>query len=193
MKSYRKHHRELDDDDSLCYMTEVNKGAQKIMIDIPDQLTSVFSWTIFTGLFIIFLVGTIYLVLRFESPDNLKTTFKDTARYESSAFNAPKLPITERLITRRKLCSTMFKNLYSSVEQMDSNINRRMSKLMALDINSGDVHYVFTNNTHVPWLFICSLESALNATNNNNRVNVFIVDGIEFQHPMYDRRSLVCT
>lgn len=187
MKGCRKHHRKLEDDDSLCYMTEVNKGAQKIMTDVPDELTSVFSWTILTGLFTIFLVGTMYLVLRFESSENLKTTFKDTARHGLSANNA-QLPIAERQITR-KLCSAWSKDY--SVKQMNSNINRRISKLMTLDINSDDVHYVFTNNTYVPWLFVCSLESALNAINNNNRVNVFIVDGIEYQRPLYDGPSLV--
>lgn len=193
MKGRRKYRRELEYDyDSSCHMADLDKGVQKIVTDVPDQRTSVVSWIILTGLFIIFLVVIMYLVLRFESPENPNTTVKDTALYRSSAFHAPKLQVTGRLKTR-ELCSALSNDLYL-LEPMGyvSEINRQMSKLMTLDINSGDVHYVFSNNTHVPWLFMCSIESALNAVNNNSRVNVFIVDGIEFQRPVYDGQNMVC-
>lgn len=191
MKGYRKYHRQLEDDDSSCHIVDLDKGVQKIMTDVPDQRTSVVSWIILTGLFIIFLVAIMYLLLRFESPENPDTTVEGTALYRSSAFRAPEVPMTGRLKTR-ELCSALSNDLYSLEPiRYISDFNRQMSKLMTLDINSGDVHYVFTNNTHVPWLFMCSIESALNAVNNNSRVNVFIVDGIEFQRPVYDGQNMV--
>lgn len=177
MRGYRKNHRVIEN--------------QKTVTDIPEQWKLVFSWIILTGLFIIFLVGIMYLVLRFESPEYSETTVRDTVLYRSSAFRVPELPMDERLKTR-ELCSALSNVLYS-LEPMNyvSDINRQSSKLTTLDINSGDMHYVFTNNSHVPWLFLCCLESALNAVNNNSRVNVFVVDGIEFQRPLYGGLNVV--
>jgi hypothetical protein len=53
------------------------------------------------------------------------------------------------------------------------------------------VHYVLANDTHVPVLFACSLESVLRTVDNRSRVNVFVVFGIEFERPVLDKQRPV--
>lgn len=68
MKITRKCHHGGDEEDDVCYMLKVNKGAQKIITAFPDQLALVFTWSLLTVVFVVFLMTTTYLVLRFELP-----------------------------------------------------------------------------------------------------------------------------
>ncbi|XP_022161138.1 uncharacterized protein LOC111027193 isoform X2 [Myzus persicae] len=68
MKISRKCRHGGDDDDDVCFMAKVNKGAQKIMVAVPDQLAVVFMWSLFTGVFIVFLMTATCVILRIESP-----------------------------------------------------------------------------------------------------------------------------
>lgn len=181
MKNCRKCHHKLEDDDSVSHMSEVNKGAQKIITDIPDQLMSVFMWTVLTGVFIFVLVVATYLMLKFETSSSDKLSIL-------SAFHATEQPPVILNVTTREFCSTVSKELYSLEQMGYVNADRHVSRLMAMNISADDVHYVFINSTHVPWLFTCSLESALRAVkNDNSRINVFVVYGIQFERPVYDQ------
>lgn len=68
MKITRKCRHGGDEEDDVCYMVKVNKGAQKIITAFPDQLALVFTWSLLTIVFVIFLMTASYLVLRFELP-----------------------------------------------------------------------------------------------------------------------------
>jgi len=195
MKGCQKyHHHKSEDDDSVSYMSEVNKGAQKIITEIPDQLTSVFIWIVSTGFFIFILVMVTYLVLKYESPTDLvASSAKDSVIMlpRPSPFHSPEPAPTIVNVTPREFCSTVSKDLYSLEQIGYVDTDRWVSKLMALKIGTGDVHYVFINNTHVPWLFTCSIESTLRAVSNNSRVNVFVIYGIESKSSLSDKQSLV--
>lgn len=166
MKGFSKCYHEKEKNDDVSHMYEVNKGAQKIMTEMPDQLTSLFKWVVVTTLFAVFFVTATYVLVLLE--------------HETS--ERMPIPSSESLVAaNRKLCSTAANVLYdrgqSAADSVDLN---RMpgSKLMTLDVDPQDVHYVFVNDTHVPWLSMCSLETALRAVGNNGRVNVFVVSGV---------------
>lgn len=174
MKGCRKCKLGSEDDDSVCGM--VNKGAQKIMTEGSDHLTSVFSWTLLTGAFIIFLVIATCVVLRFESPSQQVASSSDGARMPY-AFHTPD---TVKMTT----CLT------TSEHSLEQTVHRT-SKFIAMDIGSDDVHYVFTNSTDLPESYTCSLESALRSAGHDSRVNVFIIDGIVIEKPPHDRQHKV--
>lgn len=165
---YRKCDHSLEYGDSVCHMTEVNKGARKIMTEVPDELTSMITWTVLASVFILLLMAATCLVLTIESTAN-------------------ELPVAVHLVgespavankTARKLCS--YTDLHVTLEQLDAAC--RKSELMTLQgVSVDDVHYVFADTATVPWVSVCSLESALRAVGNNSRVNVFVVSGIEDQ------------
>lgn len=176
MKDFRKCHHESMDEDSVSHMSEVNKGAQKIITNVPDHLTSMFMWSVLTGVFIFFLVMATYLVLKLES------SLSHNLSAVPSALHAAEQPPAILNVTTREFCSTVSKELYSLEQMGYVNADHHMSRLMAMNISADDVHYVFTNSTHVPWLSACSVESALKAVGNDkSRVNVFVVHGIQFE------------
>jgi len=145
MKISRKCRHGGDDDDDVRFMAKVNKGAQNIMVKVPDQLAVVFMWSLLTGVFIITLMTATCVVLRIESPS-----------FPSAALQT----------SRGGRCPTVSKH----------------SLVTRLDIDPGDVHYVFLgDDDRIPQLSACSLESAVNARpgNDNGRVNVFVVGGIK--------------
>ncbi|XP_060853111.1 uncharacterized protein LOC132930981 [Rhopalosiphum padi] len=90
MKITRKCRHGGDEEDDVCYMSKVNKGAQKIMIAVPDQLAVVFMWSLVTGVFIFFLMTATYLVLKFESPSPLPSP--SAALHSSRAERCPTEP-----------------------------------------------------------------------------------------------------
>jgi len=92
MKINRKCHHGGDDYDDVCFMSKVNKGAQKIIIAIPDQLAVVFMWSLLTGMFIVFLMVATCVVLRIESPP-----FPSAALQTSRCPTASRHPLVARL------------------------------------------------------------------------------------------------
>lgn len=149
--------RDLLQHDSVGHMAAVNKGARKIMTEIPDQLMSVFTWTVFAGACIFVLLTATCLVLMYESCDR---------DYVADASPGP-----AHHDAARGLCP--FKDPRRFRRHAPS------SKLMTLDIGVDDVHLVFTpHDAFVPWSYACSLESALKAAGNGSRVNVFVVHGV---------------
>lgn len=184
MKGCRKCHPELKVGDSVYYMKEVNKGAQKIMTAIPDQLAVLFTWTVLTVVFVFFLVMSAYLVLRFELSAKPMFRSGEPAISVPSALYAQKPPAVVN-VTAREFCTTVSKDLYSLELIGYVDTDRRVSKLTGLDIGAGDVHFVFTNQTYVSWLSTCSLESVVRSIGNSGRVNVFVVSGIEFERPLF--------
>lgn len=68
MKITRKCRHGGDEEDDVCYMFKVNKGAQKIITAFPDQLSLVFMWSLLIVVFVVFLMTATYLVLSFELP-----------------------------------------------------------------------------------------------------------------------------
>jgi len=189
MKGCRKCHHESEDNDSMCHMVEVNKGARKIMTEIPDQLTSVFTWAVVTGAFILMLGTATYLVLVIE----LSTTNVPVSSPKHSVVSLPfaAQPTAAVVnVTTREFCSTVSKELYSLERVGYVDAEHKVSKLMALDISVSDVHYVFTDTTHVSWFSTCALESTLKAIGRSGRVNVFVIHGIE-NDQSHDRQRLV--
>lgn len=171
----------------IGHLTEVNKGARKIMTEIPDQLASVFKWTIYIGVFIVFFMVSTYYILKYETSA------------KSQVFNGNTNPVSSELrssetmvvnVTTREFCSTMAKDLYSLEQLGYTDTERRVSKLMATDIGVDDVHYVLINSTHIPWLTACSLESALKAVGNESRVNVFVVYGVNSERYTYGNQPV---
>lgn len=162
--------------DSVCHMAEVNKGARKIIADVPEQLASMLAWTVLAGVFIVVLMTATYLVLRVET--NVTGTL--------SAPTGPTgiQPMASNVAVREQ-CS--FKEQYAALEQLGYvDAGQRTSKLMNLrGVGAGDVHYVFADTETVPWLSVCSLESTLRAAGNHSRVNVFVVNGIDNQYPAW--------
>jgi len=147
MKISRKCRHGGDDDDDVRFMAKVNKGAQNIMVAVPDQLAVVFMWSLLTALFIVILMTATCIVLRVESPS---------------------FPPAALQTTRGARCSAVSEN----------------SLVARLDVDPGDVHYVFLDDdddNRIPLLSACSLESAVNAGpgDSNGRVNVFVVSGIK--------------
>lgn len=184
MKGCRKCHPGLKVGDSVRYM-EVNKGAQKIITAIPDQLTVLFTWTVLTVVFVFFFAISAYLVLRFEL--SAKPTFRSgepAVPVVPSALYAQKPPAVVN-VTAREFCTTVSKDLYSLEQIGYVDTDRRVSKLTGLDVGAGDVHFVFTDQTYVSWLSTCSLESVVRSIGNSGRVNVFVVSGIEFERPLH--------
>lgn len=92
MKFNRKCRHGGDDYDNVCFMSKVNKGAQKIMIAVPDQLADVFMWSLLTGVFIVFLLVATCIVLRIESPP-----FSSAALQTSRCQTASRHPLVARL------------------------------------------------------------------------------------------------
>ncbi|XP_025204548.1 uncharacterized protein LOC112601257 [Melanaphis sacchari] len=68
MKINRKCRHGGDEEDDVRYMSKVNKGAQKIMVAVPDQLAMVFMWFLMVAVFVVFLMTATYLILMYESP-----------------------------------------------------------------------------------------------------------------------------
>lgn len=156
--------------DSVRHMAAVSKGARKIMIEIPDQLTSVFTWTVFAAACIFVLLTAACLVLMYESCDRAVDVADMTPR--TARHDARELcPFKDRRRLRRHVPP---------------------SKLMALDIGTNDVHLVFVSHgEYVPWSYACSLESALRAAGNGSRVNVFVVHGVGEREPGQNEPSRV--
>ncbi|VVC28657.1 Hypothetical protein CINCED_3A001813 [Cinara cedri] len=190
MKGCRKCHAKLKVGDSLIYMKGVNKGAQKIMTAVPDQLMRLFTWIGLMFVFVFFFVMATYMVLGFElSPKSMLSSDKGIVSVPSTLY-AQKSPVVEN-VTTREFCSTLFKNLDSLEHTGYVDTDRRVSKLLSLDIRVSDVHFVFMNTTHIPWLSSCSLESVLRNIGKNGRVNVFVISGIEFERPLYNGQQKI--
>jgi len=68
MKIIRKCRHSGDDYDDVRFMAKVNKGAQNIMVAVPDQLAVMFMWSLLTAVFIVILMTATCVVLMFESP-----------------------------------------------------------------------------------------------------------------------------
>lgn len=184
MKDCRKCYHGQVDEDSVSHMSEVNKGAQKIMTNVPDHLTSMFMWSVLTGVFIFFLVMVTYLVLKLESSSSHNFSAAP------STLHTAEQPPAILNVTTREFCSTVSKELYSLEQMGYMNADHHMSRLMAMNVSADDVHYVFINSTHVPWLSACSVESALKALGNDkSRVNVFVIYGIKFERSENDKRQ----
>lgn len=190
MKGCRKCHTELKVSDSLIYMKDVNKGTQKIMTTIPDQLTRLFMWTVLTIVFVFFLVIATYLMLWFELSSKSMLSSEKTVISIPSALHAQEPPMVLNATTRG-FCSTVSRDLYSPKQIGHVDTDHRISKLLSLNISASDVHFVFTNTTHVPWLSTCSLESVLRSIGNKGRVNVFVVSGIEFERPQFNGQNKI--
>lgn len=154
----------------MCHMTEVNKGARKIMSEVPDELTSMITWTVLGGAFILLLMAATCLVLSVESTASELPVAAHLAGDTSAVTNK----------TAQKLCLAST-DLHVTLEQLDATC--LTSELMTLrGLGVDDVHYVFTDTATVPWESVCSVESALWAVGNSSRVNVFVVRGLEDQH-----------
>lgn len=190
MKGCQKCYNETKFDDSVSYMKEVNKGTQKIMTAIPDQLTKLFTWTVLTVVFAFFLMMSMYLVLRFE------LSSKPMVLSEEAVVSVPSILYLQKSqtvvnVTTREFCSTVSKDLYSLEQIGYVDADRRVSKLIGLEINANDVHFVFTNPNYVPLMSMCSLESVLASVGNKGRVNVFIISGIEFYQPLNNDKNII--
>lgn len=172
---------ESEDDCYVCNL--VNKDdRQKTTTD--DRC----SWTALVWWLILILLLVALCAFWFE----WSSTREPPAECDKMPFEFPATnpPVIVR-VTNREFCSTLSKDLYSLEQMGYVDAVRRVSKLMTMDIGPGGVHYVFTNSTHAPWLYTCSLESTLRAVGNCSRVYVFVIDGIIFERPLYDRQHPV--
>lgn len=170
MKGCRKcRYSPIGNDDSVCHMAKVNKGAQKIMSELPDQLTVMFTWTFATAVFVLCLVTATYVVVGFSKP--VAPAAEDSVLAVASALHH---------VSKRESCSASSDPIALGRAGLAvTECRTTMLTTAAADAGTGDVHYVFANSTtHVPRLLVCSLESVLRAVGNWSRVNVFVVQGI---------------
>lgn len=157
-------------------------------------LAELFVWTVIAALFLSVMIAVTYLALDFCSsappPQQQQQQHHDAVPI-ASPLHAPKRAIIN--VTTREYCSTVSKDLYSLEQLGYMDADRRVSRLLGLrDVGADDVHYVLANDTHVPLLFTCSLESVLRTMQaNRSRVNVFVVFGIEFGRPVLDEQHPV--
>lgn len=183
----------LPDNDPVCEdhnMMKVWSCVRKIISKLfPVQAASAFGWIIVKAAFICLLVFTMYLAMRLLSKSDEKTIVQKPIAMHIIEQQRPLAPPVQIVnVTTQKFCSTLSKNLYFFEQLGYMDPEHRVSKLMALNISSSDVHYVFTNSTHVPWLHICALESVLRSVTGNYRINVFVVYGLQFEQSLLEKQ-----
>lgn len=183
MKIFRKCHHRSAYDDSLCHMAGVNKGARKIMTDVPDQLTLVFTGVVLTGVFILVFMAVTYLVLEFTVTSPLPLVHR----------NERSLSMVD--VSGRKFCPWSKSIELNSLSKLGyaSADGPRVSPLITLDTTVNDVHYVFGDVSVVPWSSVCSLEATLRTMSNDSRVNVLVVRGVEYEDTPHNDEQLVST
>ncbi|XP_060852264.1 uncharacterized protein LOC132930411 [Rhopalosiphum padi] len=144
---------------------------------LSKKLSLVFVQSVLTAVFVFVLMTAAYLLyLRYKST---AVQVKPIARRSFYDDSAPVVQIVN--VTAREFCSVVSRDLHSLKQMGYVDDDSRVSKLLSLDLGGAqDVHYVFVNTTHVPWTVACSLESALGAIGHVGRVNVFVVNGMEF-------------
>ncbi|XP_027836698.2 uncharacterized protein LOC114119372 [Aphis gossypii] len=150
---------------------------------LSKKISLMFVQSILTAVFVFVLLIAAYLLyLRYKSiavqPTAGRSFYDDE---NGSAFRESEPAVQIVNVTAREFCSVVSRDLYSLKQMGYVDDDNRVSKLLSLDLGGAqDVHYVFVNTTHVPWTVACSLESALGAIGHVGRVNVFVVNGMEF-------------
>ncbi|XP_050524274.1 uncharacterized protein LOC126895957 isoform X2 [Daktulosphaira vitifoliae] len=168
--------------DSKEFSSTVNKGVEKLLAESIGPLECIY-WYLLTSFMIISVILlTVYIVIEYEYH------FESNSVPEAS-FLVNSMP-SQVFGTDTDLCVGVSE--IPNLSENTRNANRRLSKLISLEVGSTDVHYVFINDTSIPnWLSICSLESALEAIGEKSKVNVFLVHKTTelHEHRQLKRRS----
>lgn len=158
--------------------------------DFLNWPETIFGWIIIVSVPVSVMIALTYLALDVCSSAQPPLPPPCDVVPGPSALHVPRRAVIN--VTTREYCSTVSKDLYLLEQLGYVDADRHVSRLLALqDVGVGDVHYVLANDTHVPVLFACSLESVLRAMDNRSRVNVFVVFGIEFERPVLDEQRPV--
>ncbi|XP_050430546.1 uncharacterized protein LOC126839322 [Adelges cooleyi] len=159
--------------DDANFSSNLAGGVGKMMDSLMEQTKSTYCYVTSA----ILVVGILFLVAYLMY---LVVEYKCLLRWnDDRSMSAIRYvePVEVFNVVPQDFCTVISKELYALEQIGYVDPDRRVSKLMALDVRTTDVHYVFMNDTQMPWLSMCSLESALGAIGDRGRVNVFLVYG----------------